>query len=90
MKNPMGVPVVAPSKMPESRPDGVGFLPGVPVRPPPGRRRVELALDQGRIKRDARRAAVDHAAQARSVGFAKGGQTENPPEGGRSSCRLRR
>jgi hypothetical protein len=42
---------------------------------------VEILLDVGDLERDARRAAVDHAADRRPVAFAEAGETEEVTEG---------
>ena len=72
---PMGVPVVAPSKTPDSNRTASGSLRVVPAVPP-----VELLLEQFLREGDARRATVNDAAERRAVGFPVGGQTKKTSE----------
>jgi hypothetical protein len=62
-------------------PHRVGFLPLGGEAGLPGPPTVEVALDVGRGKRDAGRAAVDHATDRRPMAFAKGRDAKAMAEG---------
>jgi len=70
-----------PLEHPGKKPDLIGLLPGGGSESLSGFAPVQLALDDLLAQWDVRRTAVDHSAQAGSMGLAKGGQSEQTSKG---------
>ena len=85
MKTPIGVPVVtcrpaSSSITPDRMRASSGSRRWVVKRDVPGPAAVEFGLDVGGLERDARRAAVDDAADSRAVALAEGRDAEEMAE----------